>query len=220
MTPVAGQLPLAVRQLGLQDYVAVWQAMRAAVLQQSLSQAELWCVEHPPVFTQGQAGKAEHLLVAGDIPVIQSDRGGQITYHGPGQAVVYLLLDLRPLGLGVRTLVERIESAVLALLTSHGLSGERKAGAPGIYVGGRKIASIGLRVRQGRTYHGVSINTAMDLEPFSRINPCGYAGLAVTDLASEGSNISVAQIHQQFVTEFAALMGYTLVNPVFYSLPA
>ena len=212
-------LPLRLRQLGLQEYLPVWQAMRAAVNTQSLACAELWCVEHPAVFTQGQSGKAEHVLSPGAIPVIQSDRGGQVTFHGPGQAVIYLLLDLQSLGLGIRSLVEQIESTVLSLLARHGLSGVRRPQAPGIYLQGSKIASIGLRVKQGRTYHGLSINTAMDLEPFQRINPCGYAGLTVTDLASHGIAVTVAQIQRQFATEFAAVMGYTLQQPDLNELP-
>jgi len=213
------RLPLRLRQLGMQEYAPVWQAMRSAVHNHSLAEAELWCVEHVPAFTQGQSGKAEHVLHPGTIPVIQSDRGGQVTYHGPGQAIIYLLLDLHRLGKGVRTLVEAIETAVIDLLAGYALTAERRAGAPGIYLQGSKIASIGLRVKHGRTFHGVSINTAMDLTPFTRINPCGYAGLSVTDLASQGLQVSVSQIQRQFATEFAALMGYTLLQPDLDGLP-
>src|SRR3954471_8543927 len=143
---------------------------------------QLWLVEHPPVFTLGLAGRREHVLSPGDIPVIATDRGGQVTYHGPGQAVVYLLLDLRRRGYGVRELVRRIEAAVIQVLADHGVQGDRRDGMPGVYVDGAKIAAIGLRVSRGCTYHGVSMNVDMDLEPFARIDPCGYPGLASTRL--------------------------------------
>jgi lipoyl(octanoyl) transferase len=141
---------------------------------------EVWLLEHPPVFTLGQAGRAEHLLDPGVIPVIQVDRGGQVTYHGPGQLVAYLLLDLRRAGLGIKRLVDLLEQAVIELLASLGLNAERRVGAPGVYVDGAKIAALGLRVRNGCSYHGLALNLDLDLAPFSRINPCGYAGLAVT----------------------------------------
>ncbi len=143
---------------------------------------QIWLVEHLPVFTQGQAGRAEHVLMAGDIPVVKSDRGGQVTYHGPGQLVVYPLLDLQRLHLNVRQLVGALEQAVIALLAGCGIAAELRAGAPGVYVGAAKIASLGLRVRRGRSYHGLAINVAMDLAPFDRINPCGYPGLRMTQL--------------------------------------
>jgi len=145
---------------------------------------ELWLVQHPPVFTQGQAGKAEHVLAPGSIPVIQVDRGGQVTYHGPGQIVAYPLVDIGRKGIGVRDFVCRIEEAIIRVLAHYGVEGERIAGAPGIYVNGAKIASLGLRVRRGRTFHGLAFNIDMDLEPFQRINPCGYAGLQVTQLSA------------------------------------
>ena len=144
---------------------------------------ELWLLQHPRVFTQGQAGKAEHLLAPGDIPVVQVDRGGQVTYHGPGQWVVYLLLDLRRRRLGVRDLVDLIEQAIVQLLAGYGIESAPRRDAPGVYVDGRKIASLGLRVRRGCSYHGLALNVDMDLEPFSRINPCGYEGLQVTSMA-------------------------------------
>ena len=147
---------------------------------------ELWLTEHPPVFTQGQAGRPEHLLRETDIPVVKIDRGGQITYHGPGQAVAYLLIDLNRRGLKVRQLVTRIEQAVIDLLADHGLHGERLAGAPGVYVGGAKVAALGLRVKGGCCYHGVALNANMELEPFLAINPCGYPGLKVTQLRDLG----------------------------------
>ncbi|WP_240725139.1 lipoyl(octanoyl) transferase LipB [Haliea sp. SAOS-164] len=144
---------------------------------------ELWLLQHPRVFTQGQAGKAEHVLAPGDIPVIQVDRGGQVTYHGPGQWVIYLLVDLKRRGLGIRALVDIIERSIVALLTEYGIDAAARPDAPGVYVAGDKIASLGLRVRRGCTYHGLSLNVDMDLEPFQRINPCGYEGLQVTSMA-------------------------------------
>jgi lipoyl(octanoyl) transferase len=154
---------------------------------------ELWLVEHPPVFTQGQAGKPEHLIHDIGIPVVPIDRGGQITYHGPGQAVVYLLLDLPRRHLKVRELVRRIEQAVIDLMAQHGVKAERRDGAPGVYVGAAKVAALGLRVRNGCCYHGVSLNVDMDLSPFSAINPCGYAGLAVTQLRDLGVNLTLSE---------------------------
>lgn len=174
---------LGVRELGLQAYEPVWHAMQDFTNQRTADTGdELWLVQHPPVFTQGQAGKAEHLLLPGDIPVVQVDRGGQVTYHGPGQLVAYPLVDVRRLGLGVRELVSRIEQSLIDLLASYGVSAEARADAPGVYVNGAKIASLGLRIRHGRSFHGLALNVDMDLQPFQRINPCGYAGLAMTQL--------------------------------------
>ena len=176
------------------------------------STSEIWIVEHPPVFTQGQAGKAEHLLDAGDIPVVQSDRGGQITYHGPGQLVCYLLLDLKQIGMGIRSLVNSIEEAIIQLLSEQGIAAARKTAAPGVYVGGIKIAAIGLRVKKQCTYHGLSLNVDMDLQPFSRINPCGYPGLAVTDMASLGVATDVLNVADKLTARLAMLLGYTSVK--------
>ena len=202
---------LKLRTLGIQEYEPVWEEMRKFVSERDANTpSELWFVEHLPVFTQGQAGKAEHILESGDIPVVQTDRGGQVTYHGPGQAVVYLLVDLREAGIGIKTLVNRIEQAVINLLAYHGIRGKRREGAPGIYVEERKIASIGLRVKKHATYHGISLNVAMDLEPFSRINPCGYPGLEVTDLESLGAKVEMDQIFAELATELATLLGYTI----------
>lgn len=174
---------LGVRVLGLQPYEPVLEAMRRFTEQREASTVdEVWLVEHPPVFTQGQAGKAEHLLVPGEIPVVQSDRGGQVTYHGPGQLVAYLLLDVRRLGFGVRDLVSRIERSLIELLAGYDVQAAAKPDAPGVYVKGAKIASLGLRIRNGRSFHGLALNVDMDLAPFRRINPCGYAGLAMTQL--------------------------------------
>ena len=186
---------LHIRRLGQVPYEPTWQAMR----EQTLARAgdaganiadELWLVEHPPVFTQGQAGKPEHVLCDIGIPVVPIDRGGQITYHGPGQVVVYLLLDLQRRHLKVRELVKLIEQAVIDLLAEHQVTAVRHDGAPGVYVGDAKVAALGLRVRNGCCYHGVSLNVDMDLSPFAAINPCGYEGLAVTQLRDLGVNLT------------------------------
>ncbi len=178
---------LLVRRRGLSDYSAAWAEMRAFTDGRTQDTPdELWLLQHPPVFTLGQAGRAEHLLDPGEIPVIQTDRGGQVTYHGPGQLVAYLLVDLRRVGLGVKGLVHLLEGAVIGLLAGYGIEAEARADAPGVYVAEAKIASLGLRVRRGCSYHGLSLNVDMDLTPFLRINPCGYPGLAVTQLADLG----------------------------------
>jgi lipoyl(octanoyl) transferase len=180
-----------VKRLGRVEFEPTWRAMQAFTARRtSETRDELWLLEHPPVFTLGMAGKREHLLADIGIPVIAIDRGGQITYHGPGQIVIYLLLDLKRLGFGVKTLVQRMEQAVIELLADRGVAAERLAGAPGIYVGGAKIAALGLRVRNGCTYHGLSLNVAMDLTPFQAINPCGYAGMAVTQMRDLGLDAS------------------------------
>ncbi len=201
---------VVVRQLGLQDYRPVWQSMTDFTNQRTPETPdELWLVEHPPVFTQGQAGKPEHLLLPGDIPVIQTDRGGQVTYHGPGQLVAYPLLDLRRLKLGVRDLVSAIEQTIVATLAVYGIEAYPKPDAPGVYVAGDKIASLGLRVRRGCSFHGLALNVDMDLEPFQRINPCGYEGLAMTqmrDLLPEPPVL--AEVQDQLVMQFARKLGY------------
>jgi lipoyl(octanoyl) transferase len=201
---------LEVVNLGRQDYQQSWQAMTDFTNQRTPETPDqLWLVEHPPVFTQGQAGKAEHLLFPGDIPVVQTDRGGQVTYHGPGQLVAYPLLDLRRLKLGVRELVTQIEQTIIATLAYYGIDSAAKADAPGVYVNGDKIASLGLRVRRGCSFHGLALNVDMDLAPFQRINPCGYQGLAMTqmrDLIPEP--LALSQVQDQLVTEFARKLGY------------
>jgi lipoyl(octanoyl) transferase len=175
------------RRLGRRDYEPTWHAMQAFTDDRDAATAdELWLVEHPPVFTQGLNGRPEHLLDPGDIPVVAVDRGGQVTYHGPGQLVAYPLLDLRRRGLGVRELVRRLEFAVIDLLAGYGIEAVGRRDAPGVYVDGRKVASLGLRVRRNCCYHGLSLNVAMDLAPFARINPCGYPGLEVTRTADLG----------------------------------
>jgi len=176
---------LLLRELGLVDYAPTLRAMQDFTDTRTADTPdELWLLQHPRVFTQGQAGKAEHVLAPGDIPVIQVDRGGQVTYHGPGQCVLYLLVDIRRHKLGVRDLVDLIEHGIVQLLSEYGIDAAAKPAAPGVYVAGEKIASLGLRVRRGCSYHGLSLNVDMDLEPFRRINPCGYEGLQVTSMAS------------------------------------
>ena len=209
-TPVSTRR-LLVRRLGLADYVQTWEAMREFTTTRSqATPSQLWLVEHPPVFTQGQAGRPEHVLAAGDIPVVQTDRGGQVTYHGPGQAVFYLLLSLREAGLGVRGLVSAIEDTVIALLATHGVHAQARVDAPGVYVDGRKIASLGLRVRRGFTYHGLALNVCNDLEPFARINPCGHAGLEVTSIERLGLDVTLDQIATDWSERFAGALGYEL----------
>ncbi len=191
-------LPLHIKRLGLVPYEPTWHAMRDQTLARVGDAAaaaldELWLVEHAPVFTQGQAGKPEHLLQDIGIPVVPIDRGGQITYHGPGQVVVYLLIDLQRRQIKVRELVSKIEQAVIDLLATYGVVAARHEGAPGVYVGDAKVAALGLRIRNGCSYHGVSLNVDMDLTPFAAINPCGYAGMAVTQLRDLGVNVSVSE---------------------------
>lgn len=210
---------LIVRWLGRQPYEPVWRTMAALASERDETTSdELWLLEHPPVFTQGQAGKAEHLLMPGDIPVVQVDRGGQVTYHGPGQLVGYPLLDIKRKGLGVRDLVTAIEQLVVDTLAHYGVSAYPKAEAPGVYVDlerftGAKIASLGLRVRKHRTYHGLALNIDMDLEPFNRINPCGYQGLQMTQLADLVDDCpSLAQAAQVMADLFANALNYSQVS--------
>lgn len=200
---------LRVRQLGRRDYRNTWEAMRTFTDQRTAAtQSEIWVLEHDPVFTQGQAGRPEHLLAPGDIPVIQTDRGGQVTYHGPGQLVMYLLLSLRETGLGVRALVSAMENSVIDLLSEHGVQAEARPSAPGVYVAQAKIAAVGLRVRRGFTYHGLSFNVDMDLEPFGRINPCGYRGLPVTQARDIGITQSPEQLAPALIEHFCQHTGY------------
>lgn len=201
---------LDVIDLGIQDYATTWQAMTEFTNQRTPeTHDELWLVQHPSVYTQGQAGKAEHLLSPGDIPVIQTDRGGQVTYHGLGQLVAYPLLDLRRLKIGVRELVTALEQAIIATLAHYGIESAAKPDAPGVYVNGDKIASLGLRVRRGCSFHGLSLNVAMDLSPFLRINPCGYQGLAMTQMQNLlGESVDFTNIQAQLVMRFARKLGY------------
>lgn len=188
---------LAARWLGRRDYQQVFAAQQQFTAGRTPTTLdELWWLEHAPVFTQGQAGRAEHLLAPGNVAVVQSDRGGQVTYHGPGQLVGYLLLDVRRLGLGVRALVSLIEASIVAALADWGIDAAARADAPGVYVAGNKVASLGLRIRRGCSYHGLALNVDMDLTPFQRINPCGMAGLGVTQLADLGGPTDLAQVRE------------------------
>lgn len=204
------QAALSVKMIdGLSPYEPVWKAMQAYTdARDSGSVDQLWVLQHEPVFTQGQAGKPEHLLSTGDIPVVQVDRGGQVTYHGPGQLVIYLLLDIERLGIGARELVSRIEQAILEMLKLYGIEAEARQDAPGIYVDGKKIASLGLRIRKGRCFHGLSLNVDMDLEPFSRINPCGYDGLEMTQLSMFEHSEPLEQVAGRLVRTIQLGFGY------------
>lgn len=201
---------LGVRELGLVEYQTAWQAMQRFTNERlPVTADEIWLLQHPRVFTQGQAGKAEHLLLPGDIPVIQADRGGQVTYHGPGQLVCYLMLDVRRLGFGVRELVSRIEQSLIDVLASYDVQAVAKPDAPGVYVNGAKIASLGLRIRNGRSFHGLALNVDMDLEPFQRINPCGYAGLAMTQMADVVAGpIAISEVSARLREQLAKHLGY------------
>lgn len=203
---------LIVRDLGLQAYQPVWQAMRDFTDNRDQTTLdEVWLLQHERVFTQGQAGKAEHVLQAGDIPIVQSDRGGQVTYHGPGQWVAYLLIDIKRRKTGVRDLVTRMENAIVAVLAHYDIAAHPRADAPGVYLDNNaKIAQLGLRVRKGCSFHGLSLNVDMDMEPFQRINPCGYAGMAVTSLREAlGQKPDMQALRDQLVSEIVSQLGYT-----------
>lgn len=205
-------MALHIKPLGLVDYQTTWQAMQAFTNGRDADTPdELWLLEHPPVFTQGQAGKPEHVLRRGDIPIVAIDRGGQVTYHGPGQLVCYLLFDLARKKLGVRELVRRLEQSIIELLGEFDIAAYGKVDAPGVYVrredGEAKIASIGLRIRHGRCFHGLALNVDMDLQPFSWINPCGYAGLAVTQLSDFGIHETPASLGPRLGDRIAHLLA-------------
>jgi len=209
-----GAIPeLYVRALGLVEYQPTLDAMRRFTDERNANTPdEIWLLQHPPVFTQGQAGKAEHVLAAGDIPVVQAERGGQVTYHGPGQLVAYLLLDFRRLGLGVRDLVTAMEQALVDVLRQYDLDAAPKPDAPGVYVAGNKIASLGLRVRRGCSFHGLALNVDMDMEPFQRINPCGYAGLRMVQMRElVAGTLLFETVEQQLTQALRERLGYSLV---------
>ena len=198
---------MIIKDLGLVDYQASCDAMQTFTAQRDeLTQDELWLVEHSPIFTQGLNGKDEHVLDARMIPVVKTDRGGQVTYHGPGQLIAYTLFDLKRMNIGIREMVSRMENSVITMLDELGIKAHSRADAPGVYVDGRKIASLGLRVKRGACYHGLSINIAMDLSPFSYINPCGYQGMEVIDLKSLGHEIDMSQAKQKFLSAFNTQM--------------
>ncbi len=198
------------RQLGLCPYVETVDQMQAFTEARDASTSdEVWLLQHPPVFTQGLAGKAEHVLAPGDIPVVHTDRGGQVTYHGPGQLVVYFLMDLRRLNMGIRTLVSRLEQSVIDTLAEYGIKANPRADAPGVYIDHAKICSIGLRVRRGCTYHGIAFNIDMDLEPFTRINPCGFSQLKIVQLAQFVPKITIENVIARLMPHLSQQFGYT-----------
>ncbi|MTD26865.1 lipoyl(octanoyl) transferase LipB [Erwinia sorbitola] len=204
---------LIVRQLGMQPWLPVSQAMHQFTDQRTEDTPdEIWLVEHPPVFTQGQAGKSEHLLMPGDIPVMQSDRGGQVTYHGPGQQVMYVLVNLKRRKIGVRQLVTALEQTVVDTLAHFSVTANARPDAPGVYVDGKKICSLGLRIRNGCSFHGLALNVDMDLTPFLRINPCGYAGMEMTHLAALTSRVATNDIQPLLIKHFALQLAITDVS--------
>jgi len=207
-SPISDARLLVRRFPALTPYEPTWRAMQAFTDARTPETAdELWLVEHEPVFTLGQAGKWEHVLLPGDIPVVPVDRGGQVTYHGPGQIVAYPLIDLRRAGIGVREFVQRIEQAIIDTLGDWNIVAERKAGAPGVYVAGAKVAALGLRVRRGCTFHGLAFNVNMDLEPFGRINPCGFQGLRVTQMLDLGGPSRLQDVESVLVAQLARQLG-------------
>ncbi|EHU5191681.1 lipoyl(octanoyl) transferase LipB [Vibrio parahaemolyticus] len=207
------QHQLVVKRLGRQDYEPVWKAMHEFTDQRTEETPdEVWLVEHNPVFTQGQAGKAEHLINTGDIPVVQSDRGGQVTYHGPGQLVTYFLINLRRKKLGVRDLVTTIENLVINTLKAYNIDSAARPDAPGVYVDGKKICSLGLRIRKGCSFHGLALNVNMDLTPFLRINPCGYAGMEMVQVSQFNGPSDVETVEKQLIEELVTLLDYERVE--------
>lgn len=188
---------ISVRKLGMQDYLPTWEKMKDFTSSRSDKTAdELWLLQHPPVYTQGQAGKPEHLLNPNLIPVVQSDRGGQVTYHGPGQLIAYVLMDIQRRKLGIRSLVTQLEQIIINVLANFQIKGTIRCGAPGVYVDEKKIASIGLRVKNGRTYHGIALNVAMDLMPFTDINPCGFAKLKMTQISDYAPDVTIETVSE------------------------
>lgn len=205
---------LIVRRLGRVPYESTWHAMAEFTARRDAATTdEFWCLEHPPVFTLGRAARPAHLLAPGDIPVVAVDRGGQVTYHGPGQVVVYTLVDLRRRGLGVRGFVDALEASLVDLLAGHGVDAAARPDAPGVYVGGRKIAALGLRVRRGATFHGLALNVDVDLAPFERIDPCGHPGLEVTSCRREGIDTAAADLADDLMARLARRLGYSRVVP-------
>ncbi len=203
-------MKLLIRQLGLRDYESVWQSMqRFTDERDEQTTDEVWLVQHPPVFTLGKAGKQEHLLNTGDIPVVQVDRGGQVTYHAPGQLIAYLLLDINRLGVGVRELVTRLENALIDTLSEYRISAASRRDAPGVYVADKKIAALGLRVRRGYCFHGIALNVDMDLEPFARINPCGYEGLEITQISDLVDSVDFDVVSQQLLSHLKQQLKYS-----------
>ncbi len=204
---------IIVRRMGKRDYEPVWREMQKFTDERDDDTPdELWLVEHPPVLTQGLAGKAEHILAAGDIPVVQVDRGGQVTYHGPGQIVAYPMINLRRHGIGVKSLVGGIEQAIIDTVAIYGIEAKRQENAPGVYVDGAKIASLGLRIRKACSFHGLAFNIAMDLEPFNRINPCGFMGLEVTQLSALAAGVTLETVQNQLLDHLCQQLKYTAID--------
>lgn len=207
-------MTLAIKSLGLTDYEPVWRAMQAFTDSRTDDTPdEIWFTEHRPVFTLGVNASRDHLLAPGDIPVVQADRGGQVTFHGPGQLLVYPLIDLRRAGLGVRGLVTALEQSVVALATGYGIAAASRCDAPGVYAEGVKFASVGLRVRRGASFHGMALNVDMDLAPFHRINPCGYSGLEVTDLRTLGAPLSPDMARAALLPHLLDRLGFASGEP-------
>lgn len=203
-------MDLIVRHLGLKDYEPTWQAMQQFTDERDENtEDEIWLLQHPRIFTLGKAGKAEHLLNTGDIPVLKVDRGGQVTYHAPGQLIAYLLLDINRLGIGVRELVTRLENAIITTLADYDIKSQSSREAPGVYVDGRKIAALGLRIRRGYCFHGLALNVDMDLEPFARINPCGYEGMEITQIANLVDDVEADVVSQQLLSHLKEQLNYT-----------
>lgn len=208
-------MQLTVRQLGLCDYLSTWEAMRRFTTDRGRGTVdEIWLLQHPPVYTLGLSGRTEHLLRATDIPVVHCDRGGQVTFHAPGQLIAYALLDLHRLGLGVTAIVNKLEQAIIDLLGEYSITATRTPHAPGVYIEEMKIASLGLRVRRGCTYHGAALNVDMDLKPFADINPCGYPDLKITKLSDHGVHENLSRIGQALIRQFQRQLGYNSVNRV------
>lgn len=209
-------MKLRVRHLGLQEYEPIWQAMQQFTdARDKNTEDEIWLVQHPRIFTLGKAGKQEHLLNTGDIPVVKVDRGGQVTYHAPGQLVAYILLDLNRLNVGVRELVTCLEASIINVLSEYGVVAESRRDAPGVYVEGRKIAALGLRLRRGFCFHGLALNVDMDLEPFARINPCGYEGLEITQITDLIDDVDFDVVGQQLLSHLKQQLKYSeLVDTV------
>lgn len=209
---------LIIRHLGQEDYKTTWQAMQQFTHERTATtHDEIWLLEHPPVFTQGQNGKPEHILAAGDIPVIQVDRGGQVTYHGPGQLIAYTLIDINRKKLNVREIVTVLEKSVINLLHDFNIPAESRCKAPGVYTEQKKICSIGLRIRKGTTFHGLALNVKMNLEPFTRIHPCGFSDLTMTQISEFKTEISMSQVKAKLIEHLMINLGYN--NPQSYSEP-
>ena len=207
---------LVIRDLGLQDYSPIWEAMQKFTAERDESTAdELWCLEHPPIFTMGLNGKEKHLLNVSNIPVVNIDRGGQVTYHGPGQLIIYTLIDLERLHIGVKDLVNNIEQSIIQLLKQYDIDAQGKENAPGVYVDGEKIAALGLRIKKNKSYHGLSLNIDMDLSPFKQINPCGYADMQVTQVNDLTKKVNKENLKLDLLSLLGKNLGYQQEQIIF-----